>query len=166
MFGILLLAIKGLLVLNLSKGTMNVSKFMIRFLLLLLTLSPFLAMVRYTWYTQPPHLSPHDIIVANILNDKIDANSNFNIFSKNAFTVYYCSRSCGSPFTHCMSPIFLAYESSLTIEKYDLILWDQILSFELSKYVESELRLNTLLHQGDALMNTDGSILLRNPLRR
>ncbi|MEM4889455.1 MAG: hypothetical protein QXJ64_08470 [Thermosphaera sp.] len=165
LFGILLLAIKGLLNVNHLKRIEFILKYTTRFLLILLIVSSFLAMARYTWYTQPPHLSSHDMLVINILDDKIDVNSNFNIFSKNAFSVYYCSRNYGRPFTYCTSPILLASKQHLSIEKYDLVLWERSLTLELLKYAGNWLQLYTLIRQRDVLINANGIYLFKSSMR-
>ncbi|MEM4452719.1 MAG: hypothetical protein QW182_05910 [Thermosphaera sp.] len=159
LFGILLLAIKGLLNVNYLQGIKIILKYVTKFLLILLTVSTLLAMVRYTWYAQPPHLSPQDIFVAITLRNTIDTVYVFNLLSKNAFSVYYCTSNYGAPLVYCRSPIFLASENAIN----DLILWERALVFELLKYTGSKLQLGTLLSQGIVLINANEVVLIKLP---
>ncbi|MEM4489443.1 MAG: hypothetical protein QXK88_11755, partial [Desulfurococcaceae archaeon] len=167
LFGILLLAIKGLLNVNYLQGIKKIIllKYMAQFLFILLIVSSFLAMARYTWYVQPPHLSPRDIFVATTLRDTINTVYVFNLFSKNAFGVYYCTSNYGAPFVYCRSPILLISENVINLENYDLILWERVLIFEILKYTGSKLQLDTLLGQGNVPINVNEVIVIELPRR-
>lgn len=159
LFGIILLAIRGMVNVNYWHRTCILNHIM-RILMIVLVISSLLATIRYTWYTQPPHLSPHDMIIVNTLNNKIDNNCVFKILSKNALSVFYYSRNYGNLIFYS-SPIFLAFEKHFAIEEYDLILWDRLLPYELFKYTGNELQLDMLLNQGNVVINTNGIIVIR-----
>jgi len=138
LFGMLLLAIKSMIIKN-YRDTSRFSKHLILLLIIVLVVSSILASIRYTWYTQPPHLSPNDLIQSEILEEFMDLTkygwSRSKLLIWNALNAYHNSRLYASyPISY--SPIMLTSSNINVYEifNYDM-LWSNILIVEISKYL-------------------------------
>lgn len=136
----------------------RISKRLISPLLILLTISSLLALIRYTWYAQPPHLSPMDTIHSRILEEFMYLTGytwdRSKLLTWNALNAYHNSRLYAS-YPVSYSPIMLAssYISSHEIIGYD-ILWSSTLVLEINKYVGKPPSLEEIARSRSIVLNT------------
>ncbi len=162
LFGMLLLAIKSMLIKNYI-DTSRFSKHFILLLIIVLVVSSILASIRYTWYAQPPHLSPNDLIQSKILEEFMVLTkyewSRSKLLIWNALNAYHNSRLYASyPISY--SPIMLT-SSNIDVHEifnYDM-LWSNILAIEISKYLRESPQPVEISCSHNVVLNTLYTIL-------
>lgn len=164
LFGILLLAIRGLVKVD-HWHKARILNYITQILSLILVISSFLSIIRYTWYAQPPHLSPRDITISDVLERIMDFTRYYEKSNRlllwNALNAYHNSRLYGThPVTY--SPIMLSsYASVQEISNYDM-LWSNMLSFEILKYFGESFDVEGLYHTRSIVLNTQYMVYIYN----
>ncbi|MEM1725475.1 MAG: hypothetical protein QXW71_06915, partial [Thermoplasmata archaeon] len=160
LFGSLLLAIRGIV--NINQGhRIRISYYAVKILMVTLVISSFLSLIRYSWYAQPPHLSPVDLILSDIFKyymDYVGYDSNRRLLLWSSLNFYHNFKHYGL-YPKTYSPIMLL-SSSLnvnSVSNFD-ILCSNMLQFELIKYFGRPLNLNELYLEHNVILSISNNI--------
>jgi len=161
LYVLLLIAMKGFV--RLVNSNYKRAKRMIVSILAITIVLAFLGTVRYTWYSQLPHLTPQDFFVANMLGKEeyLGHNIKLSFISSYAFDIYYEAKIYGFYSDTSISPAYM--DDIGTIYKMKTgVLWTNELYIDILKYFNVYMRLETLQLRENIIFNA-GSMTMFFP---